>query len=338
MCFDNEVTSAKSAQDAAASTLLTEDAAAAFRCARLLESAACTAAKRSSYFAPRSVLRAGLLAAALAVDTFAQQRPPQPAPGASSKPLGVQSYSTYSQTDKNGQTTVEIHNVTYHVSGIGVPGRPPGERLLLRKSTRSRHVLDEIGSLATVTLEAWPLGTDPAKKALYSATITGDDARVVENALWVVDRGVEDVQWWSVLKLASAVRLFDTYVPLLHFSISRETVTERYVGLEVPPDNTRDARLKDPQVVAVLEYASEDQVIREALLTCDDPQRALLLRSYEEVTRELAGTPQGLSLSLSQNYPSAPDTVTVTVPILNDDLDLARAKLPSGLHIAAWKR
>ena len=91
-------------------------------------------------------------------------------------------------------------------------------------------------------------------------------------------------------------------------------------------------------MVGVLEYASDDQVIREALLTCDDPQRARLLRSYEDTTRVLAGTPQGLTISISQNYPAAPDTVTVAVPILSDDLDLARAKLPSGLHIAAWKR
>jgi hypothetical protein len=280
----------------------------------------------------------GPLFAAVAAALYAQQPPPQPAPVAPAKPLGVQSASTYTQTEKNGQTTVEIRNVTYHVSGTGVPGRPAEERLLLRKSTRSRRVLDEIGMLATVTLEAWPLGVDPRQKPLYSATITGDDAQIVENALWVVSRGVEDVQWWSVLKLGTAQRLFDTYVPLVSFSIARETVMERYVGLEVPPDDTRDARLKDPRVVAVLEYASEDQVIREALLTCDDPQRARLLRSYEETTRVLAGTPQGLTLSISQNYPSPPDTVTVAVPILNEDLDLARARLASGLHIAAWKR
>ena len=36
-----------------------------------------------------------------------------------------------------------------------------------------------------------------------------------------------------MLKLATTQRLFDTYVPLVHFSISREMLTERYVGLEV---------------------------------------------------------------------------------------------------------
>jgi hypothetical protein len=275
-----------------------------------------------------------LLSAALATALYAQQPPPV----APAKPLGVQSASTYTQTEKNGQTTVEIRNVTYHVSGQGVPGRPPEERLLLRKSTRGRQVLDEIGRLATVTLEAWPLGVDPRQKPLYSATITGDDAQVVENAVWVIDRGIEDLEWWSVLKLGTAQRLFDTYVPLLHFSISRETVTERYIGLEVPPDDTRDGRLKEPHVVGVLEYASEDQVIREALITCDDPMRARLLRSYEDESRTLAGNPQGVTISFSQNYPSPPDVTTVTVPILNDDMDLARAKLPAGLHIAAWKR
>jgi hypothetical protein len=45
-----------------------------------------------------------------------------------------------------------------------------------------------------------------------------------------------------------------------------------------------------------------------------------------------------LTISFSQNYPSSPDNTLLTVPILNDDLDLARAKLPAGLHIAAWKR
>jgi hypothetical protein len=284
------------------------------------------------------VTRTTLAAAVFATSLSAQKPSPQPPPVAPAKPLGVQSTSTYTQTDKNGQTTVEIRNVTYHLSGTGVPGRPAEERLLLRKSTRERQVLDEIGKLSTVTVEAWTLGTDPRQKPLYSATITGDDAQIVENAVWVVSRGVEDVEWWSVLKLGSAQRLFDTYVPLVNFSISRETEMERYAGLEVPPDDTHDARLKEPHVVGVVEYASEDQVIREALVTCDDPKRAQLLRSYEEETRVLSGTAQGLTISFSQNYPSPPETITLAVPILNDDLDLARAKLPTGIHIAAWKR
>ncbi len=173
---------------------------------------------------------------------------------------------------------------------------------------------------------------------MYSTTITGTDAEVANDAVWIVSRGLEETEWWTVLKLATTQRLFDTYVPLAHFSISREQLTERYIGLEVPPDDTRDTRLKDPHVVGVLEYASEDAVIREALITCDDAERSRLLRSYVDVSRTLMGSIDGLTLSISQNYPSPPDTITLTFPIVNDDLDLAHAKLPTGLHVAAFKR
>ncbi|HJZ63441.1 MAG TPA: hypothetical protein VKD70_03920 [Candidatus Acidoferrum sp.] len=35
-----------------------------------------------------------------------------------------------------------------------------------------------------------------------------------------------------------------------------------------------------------------------------------------------------INLSISQNYPSPPKTVTITVPIARDDLDIARTKAP----------
>lgn len=283
-----------------------------------------------------SVPKPTLLFAVLAAALCAQQRP---AAAPAKPPLQVQSQSTFSSsTNKDGQIVINIQNVMYQVSGTGVPGRPPEERLLLRVSTRNRQVIDEIGVRSTVTLEAWPLGTDPKLKPIYSASITGTEAETIENAVWVVSRGLEETEWWSVLKLGTAQRLFDTYVPLVHFNISRETVTERYTGLEVPPDDSREARLRDPHVVGVLEYASEDEVIREALLTCDDEKRAQQLRSYADETRTLTGGAEGLTLAFSQNYPSPPETATVSVPILKDDLDLAHAKLPPGLHIAAFKR
>jgi hypothetical protein len=45
-----------------------------------------------------------------------------------------------------------------------------------------------------------------------------------------------------------------------------------------------------------------------------------------------------LKISISQNYPSAPATVTLTIPIVRDDLDLAHAQMPEHLHVAAFKR
>ena len=60
--------------------------------------------------------------------------------------------------NKDGQQTVEIANVAYEVTSTGVPGRPQNERLLLRTTTRTKQVVDDIGMEAATTLEAWPLG------------------------------------------------------------------------------------------------------------------------------------------------------------------------------------
>jgi hypothetical protein len=153
--------------------------------------------------------------------------------------------------NKDGQQTVEITNVAYEVTSTGVPGRPRDQRLLLRTNTRTKQVVDEIGMEASTTVEAWPLGVDPKQKPLYSLKAEGVDSKTVDGALLVILRGLEDTEWWSVYKLGTGERLFDTYVPLLGFSIRRDIQTMRYVGLEVPADDAADARLKDPHVVAV---------------------------------------------------------------------------------------
>ena len=261
------------------------------------------------------------------------------------KGLQAQSQSSINYgTAADGSQTVEINNVSYEYTGTGIPGRPPKERLLLRKTIHSRGAVDDIGVEATVTLEAWPLGVDLKQKPIYKLTEPGTAGQTIYPDLFVVDRQLEEVEWWSVHKLGSGQHLFDTYVPLVSFSISRETMTTRYAGLEVPPDDVNDVRLKEAHVVAVLSYASGDRVIREALLICEDPQRASLLRSYSDSTRTLIdidGTNQqrrSLKLSISQNYPSPPGTIEILVPIIGDDLDLAHAQLPPRLHLAAWKR
>ncbi len=247
--------------------------------------------------------------------------------------------------NKDGQQTVEITNVAYEVTSTAVPGRPQNERLLLRTTTHTKQVVDEIGMDASTTIEAWPLGVDPKQKPLYSLKVAGVDSKTVDGALLVVLRGLEDTEWWSVYKLGTGQRLFDTYVPLLGFSIRRDIQTMRYAGLEVPeddaPPDNKGARLKDPHVVAVLTYASDERALREALITSDDPKQAQMLRSFADASRSmtLVETPaRALKISISQNYPSAPATITLTVPIVHDDLDVAHAQMPAHLHIAAWKR
>ncbi|HLX43068.1 MAG TPA: hypothetical protein VKR43_06525 [Bryobacteraceae bacterium] len=254
-------------------------------------------------------------------------------------PVQAQSPSTISYSIEDKLPTIEITNVSYEIVGQGIPGRPQDQRLVLRKTTRTRQVVDEIGMEASTTVDAWPLGVDLKQKPIYSLNVDGVDARTLNNEILEISRGLEEVEWWSVYKLGNGQRLFDTYTPLLQFSISREVQTLRYVGLEVPPDDTRDARLKAANVVAVLTYASAERVIREALITCDDPKQAALLRSYADserkVTRETSGA---IRISISQAYPSPANTIAVVIPVAKDDLDLAHAQAPGRVHVAAWKR
>lgn len=257
----------------------------------------------------------------------AQQRPPMHADSRSTIDFSAAA---------DGSETAEIRNISFEVTGTNVPGRPPNERLLLRNTAHSKEVLGDIGMQADVTLEAWRLGDDPRQKPLYTLTVDGSEARTSDNALWVVARGLEETEWWSVYKLGSGQHLFDTYVPLLSFSISRETVATRYVGLEVPSDDTGDARLKRPDVVAILTYASPDRVIRQVLLTSEDSSQAQLLRSYADTTRTVSFEEGALQLSFTRNYPSLPHRQDVRIPVRHDDLDLTHAQLPPRMHLAPY--
>ena len=258
------------------------------------------------------------------------------------KPFQAQSPASVAYgVNKDGQQTIEIANVAYEVTASGVPGRPQAERLLLRTTTRTKQVVDEIGMEALTTVEAWPLGLDPKQKPLYTLKAEGVDCKIVDGVLLVILRGLEDTEWWSVYRLGTGERLFDTYVPLLGFSIRRDIQTMRYVGFEDPADDAADTRLKEPHVVGVLTYASAEHLLREALITSDDPKKAQMLRSFADANRSvtLIETPaMAVKLSISQNYPSAPATVTLTIPILRDDLDLAHAQMPAHLHMAVFKR
>lgn len=268
-----------------------------------------------------------LLAAAMAAQAQIQ-KPPK-------KPLQSQSASTVSYSQEDDSEVVEITNINFELAGSGIPGRSADEHLILRKRTRTREVVGDIGLEAESTIEAWPLGSDLDRKPLYAVTVSGIEPTTKNNELLVVSRGLEEVEWWSVYKLGTGSHLLDTYVPLLQFPVRQE---QRYAGLEVPPDDTPDARLRAPNVVAVLTYASGERVIREALITCDDRNRAQLLRSYADANRTLTHGAGGLRIAISQNAATPRRLVTIDVPIAHDDLDLAHAQLPAGLHVTAWKR
>lgn len=257
------------------------------------------------------------------------------------KPFQAQSASTIAYRVEKDEQIVESVNVAYSVTGTDVPGRPKNERLVLRTTARSKQVLGDIGEEATVTAEAWPLGAGLHTKPLYTLSETGVEAHTLENALWQFARGTEEVQWWSIYQLGTGRHLFDTYVPPINFSISREFVVSRYGALDVPPDDAADARMKEPHVVAVVVYASPEKVIREALITCDDVPRAKELRSYADTTRTLTlrespSLPPVLRIRFVSNTPQARETL-LELPVIKDDLDVGNAKVPAGMHIKAWK-
>ena len=254
------------------------------------------------------------------------------------KPVDAQSASSIQYHQEGDAQVIDIDNVSYEVAGHDIPGLSNDARLVLRKRVKTREVVGDIGMEATTTVEAWPLGVDPKEKPRFALTTSGVDPRVVNDELIVISRGLEEVDWWSVYRLGNGEHLFDTYTPLVQFSISRDIQTLRYAGLEVPPDDTPDARLKAPNVVAVVTYASAERVRREALITCDDVKLAALLRSYADSTRTLSFSDGSLRLAISQNDPSPPKTITLVIPVVRDDLDISRAKLPVGLHLTAWKR
>lgn len=286
-----------------------------------------------------SVVGMFLLASGLSPALFTQEAASQDTKVVH-KPFKDQSTSTISSSTKDDAETIEIENASYEVSEMPIPGRPPQERLVIRKKVHTKEVSDEIDMEGKITVEAWPLGADLGQKPQYAINVEGSAVRTVDSAIVEVSRGLEEVEWWSVYKIGTGEHLFDTYVPLVRFSISRETVAERYVGLEVPPDDVADARLKDPHVVGVLTYASGERVIREALLTCDDPKHAAEFRSFADESRTVSASEsaRSIKISFSQNYPSPPATQSGVIPIVKDDLDLTHAQLPAHMHAAAWKR
>jgi len=261
---------------------------------------------------------------------------------------GAQGTSSFALREQDGGKAIEITNVTFETTSNYVPGRPTDERLLLRTTTRSREVVDEKGLDATVTVEAWPLGADVAAKPLYAVTVDGVRVTVVDNALLVVDRGTEDVNWWSIYALGTGTLLFDTFAPLLSFSLSPDIQTARYVGFDIPPDDAQGERLRDPKVVGVLAYATPERVIRRLLVTCSDAARAAVLRSYWDTTRELSllslgvigdqRAPLSLLLDWRSTGPITPDSPAdmASIPINNDDLDIAHAQLPTCIALAPW--
>jgi hypothetical protein len=281
-----------------------------------------------------------LLAAAATLSLLGPEKLGAEKPG-SERPFQDQSPSSIKLTVKGDEKIVEVHNVAYQYTGTRISGRPEDERLTLRTTIHESVSLGDMQEPGTVMLEAWPLGVDLKQKPLYVVKMSGTEARTLDDALWVVNLGYE-VPEWSILKLGTGQHMFDTHVELLRFSITPEIQTMRYVGVEIPPDDAKDARLKDPHVVAVVSYSSEAKVIREVLITHDNPARARELRSYFDILHSATFVPDAVKkIKISFRAANPRDKmapVDVVVPLKGDDLNPVAAQLPPGMHAAVWKR
>ena len=258
------------------------------------------------------------------------------------QPFQARAASTVTLTKVGDTEELDITNVTYEVTPTYVPGRPGAERLLLRQTCTSQAILEEPEWGATTVLEAWPLGASLSQKPIYTIKATGTGGRTVDGSLFVIERGTGELEWRSVYQLGTGQHLFDTYVPLVGFSISREALEMRYIGFEVPPDDVADARLKQPNVVGVITYASAEGKKHEALLTAATPKTAAELRSYSDATRIVSvvegATPKGIRIFISQNAPSPANPISLTIPVAADDIDVEHAQLPAGFRLSRWKR
>lgn len=237
----------------------------------------------------------------------------------------AQAPSTFRVSGKAGEEAIEIRNISYEVSG------PEGNLLALRKTEQTRRVVGDKGMEATTTLEVWPLRADQRQKPLYTLKVAGVDGRTMDSALFVVTRGLEDVEWWSVYRLTDGKPMFDTHVRMVRFSTSNDVQTVRYAGFEVPPDG--DARLKDETLIGVLHYAMADRELRQVEFRCADKNRARLLRSYWDVQRtfEFAAGRKALVLKITESQPD----IAIEIPLEGEDLAVGKAKLPAGIRATA---
>lgn len=175
---------------------------------------------------------------------------------------------------------------------------PVQAQLVVRKTETTRQVLGEKGMDASTVLEV----SKPDQKALYTLKVEGVDGRLVNDELFVVARGLEDVEWWSVYRLADGKPLFDTHVPVVR-------IGQQYAGYDVPSDE--DPRLGNQRLVGVVNFATAAGAVRRVEVHCADEKRARLLRSYFDVRRTLTADGNTLVLTIRDASPN----VTLRIPL-----------------------
>lgn len=151
---------------------------------------------------------------------------------------------------------------------------PADARLTLRRTESTERIPDEKGMEALTELAVSRNG-----RLLYSLKVEGFDGKPLDDTLYVIARGVEDVEWWSVYRLADGRQLFDTHVRPVRFAPGR------YAGFEVPEDG--DPRLRDAHLFGIVTIATAAGEVRRYPLRAKDERHAMRLRSYWDAQRKL---------------------------------------------------
>ena len=211
----------------------------------------------------------------------------------------AQSASSLTVTGKQGEEAVAIRNVSYELAA----------KTVLRKTEQTRQVLGDKGMEASTLIEAWPLGVDRKEKPKYTIKVEGVDARSLNYDLLIVTRGLEDTQWWSLYRLADGKPLFNTFVRPIHIPD-----TMIYAGYDVPADG--DPRLKNPKLIGVIHLAGAEGTPRRIEIHANDAKRALVLRSFADVTPSLEFnyTKKVLVLTIRDAQPDARIEIPLNAP------------------------
>lgn len=253
--------------------------------------------------------------------------------------------SIVSQT-VGGVTTVRVETHAFALAGPGIKGRKDDERLFLHRLVATIEVLGEKGMEGQVGVAAWPLGVPESEPPLYRIKASGRDGRIVDGDLYVIERGLEEIEWQSLYALSDGTKLFDATTPWLRAANDGRWDERRYVALAQVFDDADDAALSDDHAVALLSYVARDRVVSQVLIKAAEVERARFLRSVWDQTVKLGwrgkGTkstaldgamPDPKSGRLAVTIAFSPDGATLEIPVRVKGFDLKKAKLSNGLSL-----
>lgn len=181
----------------------------------------------------------------------------------------------------------------------------------LRRTETVERVPDEKGMTALTVLDVWLPGQSRKGKPAHSFRVEGFDGAPLGDGLYVVARGTEDVEWWSVHRLRDGAEIYATHVRPI------ATGGGRFAGFEVPEDG--DPRLKqDPLLFGIVVETGVEGPIRRDPLRARDAAHATRLRSYWDAQRKMSVTEGGrtVEIRISGGEPDA----TIRIPLTSGGL------------------